>query len=841
MSSEERDTAEPFAAPAKKRRIQRACDVCRQKRRACDGLRSSIKKCTYCVENGVECIYSGAPITTVRRQSYTQVLEQRLALTEKLLHKLSTERERSPGTSESSQWSKDSPISQHSKGTDAPSIEVVAMIRSLNAGELKSANEDAILTESLLKEMQGLRLESHEDRYLGKSSGAMLVKAAAELKAGYAPPGVTPRALFGARRMQYWTSQPWKRTEMETPKPLYAFPPPDVLAALVDLYFDHSNMYLPLLHRPTFMRALGENLHVRDEKFGANVLLVCAIGSRFSDDPRVFDPDAPLDCGWNYYMQLTPVLEHLYVTPTLYDIQRCCLTIQFLEGSAPQANWTLVGIGIRMAQEVGAHRRQPYVRLTAEAELWRRAFWMLLSYDRIISCTLGRPCAMQYDDLDLDLPTECDDEYWENEDPALAFRQPPGRPSQVAFFNSFLRLNNILAFSLHLLYSLNKTKELLTVRDAAWEEHIVVELDSALNKWVDAIPEHLRWDPNRADPMFFKQSVALYCSYYHVQMTTHRPFIPMMRELPPAALPSLAICTNAARSCSHVADVWAKRMGHTPAIILLPALTTAGVVLLLNVWSGKRTGVAPQMNTAIAEVHKIMQAIRVCEERWQMAGLFWDILNELANVGQVPLPVPTSQPENETPHRNTNTHKRAHSGSVSGSGDRQYSDVEVWPDPVDALDSVAGPFAWVGAGHEHGAPGTTAGMLPMYSGDLGRLPVYPQFDFNFAAAAAAHARAAPEAGGSQQGMQFPHLNLNPHPNPHPTTTGWAAMPMPLPDFTTGTVPQSEYHPPASTEDILSMLDNDAIAMWENVPTSLEVDDWGAYFSGMNEGQGGAPH
>ena len=44
-------------------------------------------------------------------------------------------------------------------------------------------------------------------------------------------------------------------------------------------------------------------------------------------------------------------------------------------------------------------------------------------------------------------------------------------------------------------------------------------------------------------------------------------------------------------------------------------LTTANVMLLLNVWSGKRTGLAPHMNTAIAEVHKCMRVIKLFEAR----------------------------------------------------------------------------------------------------------------------------------------------------------------------------------------------------------------------------------
>jgi hypothetical protein len=50
--------------------------------------------------------------------------------------------------------------------------------------------------------------------------------------------------------------------------------------------------------------------------------------------------------------------------------------------------------------------------------------------------------------FDVDLPLECDDEYWEHPNPDMAFKQPPGKPSVIAYFNSYLKLNQVLAFSL---------------------------------------------------------------------------------------------------------------------------------------------------------------------------------------------------------------------------------------------------------------------------------------------------------------------------------------------------------------------------------------------------------
>jgi len=56
------------------------------------------------------------------------------------------------------------------------------------------------------------------------------------------------------------------------------------------------------------------------------------------------------------------------------------LTAQFLLGySAPQKSWPLIGIGIRMAQDVGAHRRKSNRgNMTVEDEMLKRAVWYVL-------------------------------------------------------------------------------------------------------------------------------------------------------------------------------------------------------------------------------------------------------------------------------------------------------------------------------------------------------------------------------------------------------------------------------------------------------------------------------
>jgi hypothetical protein len=86
----------------------------------------------------------------------------------------------------------------------------------------------------------------------------------------------------------------------------FNFPEPDLLAAVVEAYMIHVNAWSHLLHRPTFEAAIANRLHERDNTFACVLLLVCALGSRYVDDPRVNLPEtSQRSAGWPFYMYVT--------------------------------------------------------------------------------------------------------------------------------------------------------------------------------------------------------------------------------------------------------------------------------------------------------------------------------------------------------------------------------------------------------------------------------------------------------------------------------------------------------------------------------------------------------
>ncbi|KAJ6481207.1 fungal-specific transcription factor domain-containing protein [Mycena vitilis] len=655
-----------YGQRGKKRRFERACDFCRQRRRRCDGSLKSgkLEECSACTHAGVDCSY----VDKKHVDSLKARLERSEALVRNLRAQLAKNTSNTPSLCPSAENAEQSGISEDIE--DPPMCRYIrrSALRSLAASPplplpLALTDDETDIETSF----RDLSIGAMSERFIGKSSSAHLIKAAVALKStlqGGDCEGAEQLSMhhsvhsrngdeaghrevsWPSRRPEYWTRKPLETGAPRTP--VYRFPSETCMAELVELYFTHVNIYVPLLHRPRFQRGIADGLHLRENGFAATVLLVCAIASRWRADSGVTRMD--LSCGWEWFEQVPLVGNRVFNQATLYDLQYYCLAAQFLDGLSATEAWTLIGLGLRLAQDIGCHQRTARVEgPSMKHELYKRAYWVLIYLDRTISWHMGRPCAVQYYDFDLDLPLECDDENWEH--PTAPFQQPRGVSSTVAFFNAIIRLQHILAFSLKILHGLKKTSRFFVASDG-WEKYARADLDSALDNWHAQIPAHLRWDPARADAVFFDQSVALHCAYYHLRIFLHRP---LLRKDAPSALPSLEICTNAARACADMVDVQRRRKGQVPVVINMSAIFTSGIILLLNVWSARRSGLVSDSSGQLAHVHKCMEVLRLCENRWQSAGLLWDILAELASVGQLSLP-------DAARSCGTRTHSRQHSG-----------------------------------------------------------------------------------------------------------------------------------------------------------------------------------
>lgn len=149
------------------------------------------------------------------------------------------------------------------------------------------------------------------------------------------------------RRPEFWYSQPvrshplhyywlnissvikWEVAYARANVPRYVYPNERLLHSLVALYFEKVNPFMPLLHRPTFLKMLYEKQHYQDISFGTTVLMVCALGARYSQDPQVVLPgdESGLSAGWQYFCQIPLHPDGFQHIPVIYNMQYYCVSV----------------------------------------------------------------------------------------------------------------------------------------------------------------------------------------------------------------------------------------------------------------------------------------------------------------------------------------------------------------------------------------------------------------------------------------------------------------------------------------------------------------------------------
>ncbi|KIK67203.1 hypothetical protein GYMLUDRAFT_857237 [Collybiopsis luxurians FD-317 M1] len=307
----------------------------------------------------------------------------------------------------------------------------------------------------------------------------------------------------------------------------------------------------------------------------------------------------------------------LFNPPSASELVCYSLASLYLIGSpSPLKCIPLISIGIRQALESGLHcAKSEGRRWTSDDEQRKRAFWVLHSLDRLTAGFLGRPFALHEEDFDADMPLEVDDEYWEGGE----FTQPNGKPSVITAFICYLRLCEILEVALRALYSNKKSQLILGLAGQSWQKRIVSELDSAMNKWMSELPDHLRPGLQDDGTIFAQQSVFLRTAYFNLQIYIHHLFL---NKASPLANFSLSICTTAARSCASILD----NNLNTNTATSLPhtqfASFHAALVLLFNLWHSKRIGLKVSPRRDLEYIDKLLGVLASCESRWALPGRY---------------------------------------------------------------------------------------------------------------------------------------------------------------------------------------------------------------------------
>ncbi|KAF9063838.1 hypothetical protein BDP27DRAFT_1334504 [Rhodocollybia butyracea] len=595
--SDSRSTALPTAV--KQRRLQHACDAC--KKRKSDSSTKRGGPCSHCISLKVECRHTlprkkRGPVagqskllnstniqalTTSILSSVPYVIPKDETELRKILKELASyirtlEDELARSESKESHQDEDGPPSSS-----------------------EEEEEDAELTERL----EQFRVAYSRGRYNGYPR-ISLIKA---IKTGLND-NKNDKAHFDAFKRLFTGKYN-----------LPYFPSTGPARRSPGIWWEKVHYNYPLLHRPTFEKSIAAGLHTYDRHFGEAVLAVCALASRYSNDPRVFMHGSQLSAGFMWMQQVHPVPTSFLEAQPFQRFKNLLsqMYMMFMQTTTlPHSGWVLCGIGMRMLQDVVSGSP------TVSTELWKRVFWYVNYIDISMSLNLGRPRAASSNDYDTELPFECDDEYWEQPGD-LAFKQPAGERCKLSYWMHTLKLLNILD---HFQHEMSFVRRSASWRKAeqdvlARRQRSIIEIDKALSNWLETIRKSVvKWDPQRSDAKLFSQSTLLYLMYYFLRIETHRTSI--------SSPASLEVCISTAHSCVLVIEAHRQRdsplLGPQP----LATIANAATILVIRMWKSQRLRLNLDLVTEMGYVVKCMDFLASIEHRVQLAGRLWDtILN----------------------------------------------------------------------------------------------------------------------------------------------------------------------------------------------------------------------
>ena len=584
----------------KRRRIARACDMCRKKKIKCDG---KMPKCSHCENYKTDCHFT--PVEKKRAPpkgaKYIEGLENRLGRMESLLRlsgllaendggrtdlgtleKKLAERQSQQPRSAATSPQESQPSSnkggaqnvqtpaestppdqqkspQEQSGSTAPPEAV--------QGAKNPFNKDPKEVDALADQMCSLITNNvGETRYIGSSSGFSI----------FSPKGIQwVNEKTGDSSFQQMIAQAtvedktgWEHWRPEVFNDLFArrvfkpLPGRQECYALLKDFFENFNCMFPLFHEPTFMHLVDKHYSLdpyEGSGWWASLNVALAIAHRLRVMSNVVGQEED-DNAWGYLKNAMAVMTELTMRNTdLLSVQALLGMALFLQGTPnPQPSFFLVAAAIRMAHSIGLHKRGSGFNLNAvENEQRKRVFWIAYLLDKDICLRSGRPPAQDDDDMNVELPSE--------DPPDNVGNIPLAKESDGKKTMNLFRLMCTFAQIQSRVY-----KQLYSVRAARQSDgellNTIGDLDAQLEEWKDSIPLDFRpeHEINAAHTPLILHVVVLHFAYYNCLTTIHRMSVHHgywtsrlsdyaiqglnARPLNPRVFMSAALCVNAART-----------------------------------------------------------------------------------------------------------------------------------------------------------------------------------------------------------------------------------------------------------------------------------------------------
>ncbi|KAI1214211.1 fungal-specific transcription factor domain-containing protein [Annulohypoxylon truncatum] len=184
---------------------------------------------------------------------------------------------------------------------------------------------------------------------------------------------------------------------------------------LASFYFAHSHTLYPIINQSEFLTLLDRiyehplDPSTMDPTSLFRVWMVLAIGSSSRCSVSVVEESEAL----LYYNKALEYFEAAFDYGDMVALETIMLQVSFSFFNQLGPNtWFLVGTAARMAIGLGLHTSSAYERVPFDvANMRKRIFFSIYMMDRVISIALGRPFALQDDDIEIEPFIDVDDDH----------------------------------------------------------------------------------------------------------------------------------------------------------------------------------------------------------------------------------------------------------------------------------------------------------------------------------------------------------------------------------------------------------------------------------------------
>ncbi|GAA5799185.1 fungal-specific transcription factor domain-containing protein [Helicostylum pulchrum] len=512
---------------SKRIKISRACDECRKRKVKCDG----VQPCGRCKKSNAECVFAKLPPKRGPPKQYMENLENRLQRVEKALKSVTAPVRKvfeDAMNERKSIMPEVSPFNKRSVSYSAPYTSDLKI-------ERFTINEigQAVYVNDLKSRVDRIPKEYHNDTQSDVSDSPI---SSATASFFHTPPSIITTYVS---------------SELPIPEHLSSRHIISEVQPLTEVYFDHVHKYVPMIHKPSFLKQMHSTTNPPSRFL---LYAMCAVASRWSPDCISSTKNNGTPAGFIYFQRALELLDDFIDSPRVTTIQGLILLVKYQEYFQRTGyfhrSYFYLGMAVRMCFDLGISQSD------SDSESKRRTFWVTFMYDLLMSIEQGHTTHFQVQKCKAGFPL-------------VTGEEGPALEELVTNQNIFIQLGKVLSEIYVMSRSITKRQELQgdkRSREQTIEEQArLFSLHTHLENFLYEVPPTLIYPPTQDTENYpaEKQVIGdpfigfLHMTYHFSVILLHRTYTslsPPKTEYNFITYPHRKLCATSASNITTIAE-----------------------------------------------------------------------------------------------------------------------------------------------------------------------------------------------------------------------------------------------------------------------------------------------